>query len=437
MNILVIGSGGREHALAWKIRQSPLTTRLYCAPGNAGIEEMAEPVPIAATDLDGLLNFAVRNEIDLTVVGPEQPLTQGIVDVFEARGLEIFGPSKAAAKIEGSKVFAKQFMRKYNIPTAEFRTFNVAARFDAERFISETPEPIVIKADGLAAGKGVAVCETKEQALEVLRKMMTERVFGDAGLTVVIEEFLVGEEATVLAIADGKDSVTLTAAQDHKRIFDNDMGKNTGGMGSYAPAPVIDDELLERVKRTIIRPTLLGMAQEGAPYHGCLYIGLMITETGPKVVEFNCRFGDPETQVVLPLLDYDLVQLMLDAAHGNLGSTKIKLKNQTAVCVVIGSAGYPDEYETGKEIFGLEAAAGRRDVMVFHAGTRREKEKILTSGGRVLGVTAIGGKDDLEGTIDGAYRVVQKLTFDNMYYRSDIGRKGVERLRKLGALEPK
>ena len=431
MKILVIGSGGREHALVWKIRQSPLVSKIYCAPGNAGIAELAETVPINITDIDGLLKFASANSIDLTVVGSEQPLVQGIVDTFEAHGLFVFGPSRNAAMLEGSKVFAKQFMNKYNIPTAEFRAFNVNERFDAERFINESPVPFVVKADGLAAGKGVTVCESKEQALEVVRSMMETKTFGEAGLNIVIEEFLVGEEASVFAVTDGKDFVVLPSAQDHKRILDNDQGKNTGGMGAYAPAPVIGDELLENIKGNIVRPTLAGMANEGMPYRGCLYAGLMITETGPKVVEFNCRFGDPEAQVVLPLLENDLVQLMLDAVHGNLAASKIKTKSQSAVCVVVASGGYPDRYETGKPVFGLEAAASQERVFIFHAGTKLEKGKIVTSGGRVLGVTALGPRDDLEGTIDTAYRTIGKITFDNMYYRSDIGKKGVMRMKQL------
>jgi phosphoribosylamine--glycine ligase len=431
MKILVIGSGGREHALVWKIRQSPLVSKIYCAPGNAGIGELAEIVPINITDIDGLLKFASANNIDLTVVGPEQPLVHGVVDTFEAHGLFIFGPSQAAAMLEGSKVFAKQFMKKYNIPTAEFRAFNVSQRFDAERFINETPVPFVVKADGLAAGKGVTVCETKEEALEVVRSMMETKAFGEAGLNIVIEEFLVGEEASVFAVTDGKDFVTLASAQDHKRILDNDLGKNTGGMGAYAPAPIIGDELLEKIKRNIIRPTLSGMANEGMPYRGCLYVGLMITETGPKVVEFNCRFGDPETQVVLPLLDYDFVRLMLDAVHGNLATSKIRGTGQSAVCVVVASGGYPDKYEIGKPIIGLESTASLENVLIFHAGTKHEKGKIVTSGGRVLGVTALGPKGDLEVTIDAAYRTVGKITFDNMYYRSDIGKKGVMRMKQL------
>jgi phosphoribosylamine--glycine ligase len=430
MKILVVGSGGREHTLVWKIRQSPLVTELYCAPGNAGIAAIAEIVPIKSSDLNGLLLFAKTSKIDLTVVGPEQPLTQGIVDLFESNGLRIFGPSKAAAELEGSKVFAKQFMKMYNIPTAVFRSFNAVQRFDAERYINEIPVPIVIKADGLAAGKGVAVCDDKEQALEVLDMMFGQKVFGEAGLNIVVEEFLVGEEASVFAISDGKDFVILSPAQDHKRILDGDKGKNTGGMGAYAPAPIVTEDILNRIKRDIIRPTLLGLAKEGRPYRGCLYIGLMITETGPKVIEYNCRLGDPETQVVLPLIENDLVQLMLDAVDNKLSKAKIKFKDQSAVCVVIASGGYPDSYEIDKQIFGLEVATSEKDVVVFHAGTKYNKDVIVTSGGRVLGVTAIGEQLNIEGTIDKAYRAVEKITFDGAYYRSDIGKKGIERLKQ-------
>ncbi len=431
MNVLVIGSGGREHAIAWKIRQSPHVSKLYCAPGNAGIGEIAELAPFKANDVQGLLKFAIDQKIDLTIVGPEQPLTEGIVDTFRAQGLKIFGPAKVAAMLEGSKAFAKDFMRRHNIPTAEYHSFTLDHRYDAERYINENPVPIVLKADGLAAGKGVTVCETKEQALEVLDMMMGQKAFGEAGLKVVIEEFLVGEEVSVFAITDGNDFVVLSSAQDHKRIFDNDLGKNTGGMGAYSPAPVLTEELMEKVKRNIIRPTIQGMKKDGCPYTGCLYVGLMITETGPKVIEYNCRFGDPETQVLLPLLENDFVDVALASVDGTLGKMKIRNKNQSAVCVVIASGGYPDHYETGKQIVGLDAAKLVDDeVMIFHAGTAKEKNGIITSGGRVLAVTALGPKLDLEQTIDKAYRAVEKITFDGAYYRSDIGKKGVLRLRQ-------
>jgi phosphoribosylamine--glycine ligase len=426
MKILVIGSGGREHALVWKLGQSPRVDKIYCAPGNAGTGQLAESVPLSSGDLNGLLAFAQEASIDLTVVGPEQPLTLGIVDAFRAAGLKIFGPTKAAAELEGSKVFAKAFMKRHGIPTAEFRSFDYQDRFEAERYISEIPVPIVLKADGLAAGKGVTVCETKDRALEVLDALMGQKVFGEAGTRVVIEEFLVGEEASIFAVTDGREYVTLAPAQDHKRILDNDMGKNTGGMGAYAPAPVVTEDILENVKRTIIRPTLLGMTQEGRPYSGCLYVGLMITEVGPKVIEYNCRFGDPESQVVLPLVDGDLLELMLASVDGTLKSTMAQRKQQTAVCVVVASRGYPDSFDVGKPIVGLEKAV-QPDVMVFHAGTRQTGTDIVTSGGRVLGVTALGPGDDLEATVDKAYSCLGQITFDGAYYRSDIGKKGIAR----------
>ncbi len=431
MNILVIGSGGREHALVWKLRQSPTVEALYCAPGNAGIAESAELVSLKPTDLEGLLRFAKQNKIDLTVVGPEQPLVLGIVDLFRNNGLKIFGPSKAAAALEGSKVFAKEFMAKHKIPTARFKSFSKEAQFDAERFIHELATPIVVKADGLAAGKGVLICNTKEIAIEALHDLMVKKTFGSAGEKVVIEEYLVGEEASVFAITDGEKFVTLAPAQDHKRILDNDQGKNTGGMGAYAPAPLVDEKLMRRVVREIITPTLKGMKSEGMPYQGCLYCGLMVTETGPKVIEYNCRFGDPEAQVVIPLIDGDLAQLLVSVAEGKLNADAAKQHPASAVCVVMASRGYPDDYETGKEIRGLDAIKPEEGVVVFHAGTRAEGKKILTSGGRVLGVTAVGYDHDLHDTIQSAYRAVNKIAFDGAYYRSDIGKKGFKKLHGL------
>ena len=429
MNVLIIGSGGREHALAWKIRQSPLVESLFCLPGNPGTSKIAVNVPRDQTDFGGIAGLVREQKIDLTVVGPERPLTDGIVDYFEMQGLKIFGPSKAAAALEGSKVFAKQFMKTHGIPTAEYRSFTVEERYDAERYINEIPTPIVVKADGLAAGKGVTVCETKEHALDALSLIFGEKKFGDAGNGVVIEEFLVGEEASVFGITDGKEFAMLTPAQDHKRILDNDMGKNTGGMGAYAPAPVVSPELLETIRHTIIAPTLRGMAQEGHPYKGCLYVGLMITQTGPKVIEFNCRFGDPETQVVVPLIDEDLVPLLFSSVEGGMKRT-ISARSATAVCVVVASGGYPDAYKTGKPILGLDEAESIGNVVLFHAGTTLRDGTLETSGGRVLGVTAFGAPDDLEGTIDTAYRAVEKIRFDGMYYRSDIGKKGLRHMQQ-------
>jgi len=431
MNVLVVGSGGREHALVWKLRQSSLVNKLYCAPGNAGIALHAEQVPLKVTDIEGLLRFAKDNEVDLTVVGPEQPLVLGIADEFEREDLRIFGPTSAAASLEGSKAFAKEFMMRHGVPTARFRSFGPNEQHEAERFITESQAPIVIKADGLAAGKGVMVCGSTEAALLALHEVLVKRLFGSAGDRVVVEEFLEGEEASVFAITDGDRFVTLASAQDHKRILDGDEGKNTGGMGAYAPAPLITKELHMRIVEEIITPTLKGMRQEGTPYRGCLYCGLMITEAGPKVIEFNSRFGDPESQVVVPLIDGDFAQLLLSAAEGRLDSSLLKQHPASAVCVVMASRGYPDDYETGKEIQGLDSTRPEEGIVVFHAGTRYDGEKIVTSGGRVLGVTAIGYGDDLRGTIASAYRAVGKIAFDGAYYRSDIGQKGLRRLSQV------
>ncbi|MBI3194310.1 MAG: phosphoribosylamine--glycine ligase, partial [Ignavibacteriae bacterium] len=389
MNILVIGSGGREHALVWKLIQSKKVEKLFCAPGNPGIAELAECVPIKANNIEALKKFALEQKIDLTVVGPEQPLVDGIVDEFESADLKIFGPSKAAARLEGSKIFAKQFMKRHNIPTAKFETFANQQLTEAKEFLSHCSFPIVIKADGLAAGKGVAICVTQNEANEILHQYFEEKVFDDAGSRIVIEEFMEGEEASIFALTDGKIFITLSPAQDHKRVYDNDEGKNTGGMGAYAPASIVTSEILERVIKEIIKPTLDGMSTRGHPYKGCLYVGLMLTNGGPKVVEYNCRFGDPETQVILPLLDEDLAELMLEVAEGKLNRTEIKLKNQSSVCVVLASGGYPDAYQTGKEIFGLQETSNTSDVLTFQAGTKTRNEKLETAGGRVLGVTAL------------------------------------------------
>lgn len=433
MNILVVGAGGREHALVWKLKQSPLVRKIYSAPGNAGIGSIAELVAIKTSDARELLGFAQRASIDLTVVGPEQPLTEGIVDLFMKHEMRIFGPTKTAATLEGSKTFAKQFMKKHDIPTAEWRSFDLSERYEARRYLAEQPVPIVIKADGLAAGKGAVVCETQDQAFAVLDMMMEKKIFGRAGERVVIEEFMVGEEASVFALTDGETFVTLPSAQDHKRILDGDQGKNTGGMGSYAPAPLVTSDLMDRIERTIVKPTILGMSEEKRTYRGCLYCGLMITETGPKVVEFNCRFGDPEAQVVLPLLDFDLVEVMIAVSDGKLSPDRVRFHDAAAVCIVVASGGYPDSYETRKPIFGLDSVVEEDGTVVFHGGTTVEKDTVVTSGGRVLGVTALGYKDDLEGAAAQAYRAVEKITFDGAYYRSDIGRKGIERLKSIRA----
>ena len=399
MNVLVIGSGGREHAIVWKVKQSPLVTKIYCAPGNAGIAELAECVPVKSDDLNGLLQFAKAHHIDLTIVGNESPLVLGIVDLFEQNGLTIFGPSKAAAQVEGSKMFLKHFLKRNSIPTAGYATFNQSEFEQAKRYILGSSAPYVIKTDGLAAGKGVAICSSSDEAVTVLKEYFEEKVFGEAGSNIVIEEFMTGEEASVFAMCDGERYVLLSTAQDHKRIGDGDTGKNTGGMGAYAPAPVVTPEILSLVEETIIKPTLAGMKKEGYPYKGCLYVGLMITPNGPKVVEYNCRLGDPETQVLMPLIESDAYGLFHACAAGTLVSYELKLKNSSAVCIVMASNGYPDEYRTGSVIEGLNNTAP--NTTVFHAGTKRTNGAIVTAGGRVLGVTAVG--EGLERTIERAY----------------------------------
>ena len=425
MNILVIGSGGREHAIVWKLRQSPNVHSLYCAPGNAGIAQLAQLVSLKPSDKQGLMRFVKENKIDLTVVGSEQPLVEGIVDEFEANGLKIFGPSKAAAALEGSKIFAKDFMAKHGIPTANYRSFGPGELHLAEAFAGTLSLPVVVKADGLAAGKGVLICGTRQEAVLALRDMMLNKTFGTAGDKVVIEEYLTGEEASVFAVSDGERYATLASAQDHKRILDNDQGKNTGGMGAYAPAPIVTPEVLQRVKEEVIEPVLNGMKAAGTPYLGCLYCGLMISDGRPKVIEFNCRFGDPETQVVVPLIEGDLAEILLSVAERRLDPATVGQHPASAVCVVMASRGYPDDYQTGKPIHGLDSIKLDEGMVVFHAGTRSDGENIVTSGGRVLGVTAVGYEHELKSTIDAAYRGVAAITFDGAYYRSDIGLKAL------------
>ncbi|HUN65365.1 MAG TPA: phosphoribosylamine--glycine ligase [Bacteroidota bacterium] len=428
MNVLIIGGGGREHALAWKAAQSPLVEHLYCAPGNPGIGAVAECVAIGPADLPALASFARGHRVGLTIVGPEQPLAAGIADLFEAEGLPVFGPTRAAARLETSKIFAKEFMQRNGIPTAPFRTFAASERQEAERWIAGLRFPAVLKADGLAAGKGVVVCESRGQAMETLGAMFDRRQFGEAGLRLVVEEFLEGEEASVFAICDGGNFVLLPPAQDHKRIFDGDKGKNTGGMGAFAPSPSVTPAVMHAVAERIIRPTLDGMRREGTPYKGCLYIGLMLTAGGPQVIEYNCRFGDPETQAVMPLLGSDLVALALAAAVGKLPAAA-EILPLSAVCVVVASGGYPDAYETGKPIAGLERLPEDEDILVFHAGTSIDPAtgSIVTAGGRVLGVTALGPVGDLASAVGRAYRAVEGIHFERAYYRKDIGRRGIQK----------
>lgn len=420
MNILIIGSGGREHTLAWKITQSPLVKKIYCAPGNGGIRQYAECVSISDTEIDRLVKFADEKQIDLTVVGPEAPLALGIVDAFQSQGLKIFGPSHNAAELESSKSFAKYVMEKYKIPTASFQTFDDYDRANA--YLDDVEIPIVIKADGLAAGKGALVCFSREEAYEALDKIMLKRSFGDAGNKVVIEEYLRGQEASVLAFTDGVYILPLAPAQDHKAIFDGDQGPNTGGMGAYAPARLINEKMLGAIHQKILAPTIKAMAIEGRPYRGVLYAGLMLTKQGPKVVEFNCRFGDPETQVILPLVKNDIVPLMLACCDGKIDAMVIEKNDKFAVCVIMASGGYPGTYEKGKPILGLDRPFDD-DVLIFHSGTIFDKGKHFTNGGRVLGVTALGS--EIDDTIQRAYRAVGKITFDGAYYRKDIGYKAL------------
>ena len=424
MQVLVIGSGGREHALAWKATQSASVEKVYCVPGNPGIAQIAECVPMDIADNDALVAFALENKIDLTIVGPEVPLANGVVDAFRAKGLAIFGPTQAAAQIEGSKSFAKDLMKKYGIPTAAFEVFTEAEA--AKAYIVEQGAPIVIKADGLAAGKGVVVAMTLDEALEAVDMMMCDQAFGSAGCQVVVEEFLTGEEASILTFCDGTTIVPMISSQDHKRAYDNDEGPNTGGMGTYAPAPVVTADVLARVQKEILEPTVAAMKAEGIPYTGCLYAGLMITENGPKVIEFNARFGDPETQVVLPLLDSDMAEIMMACVNGNLADLDIQWKDGAAVCVVMAAGGYPQSYRKGDVISGLDKAA-QLGATVFHAGTATKDGNIVTNGGRVLGVTAIG--TDVQKAVDNAYAAVKSIHFDDVHYRNDIAYRAIARLK--------
>jgi len=418
VKILVVGGGGREHALVWKISQSPLVDKIYCAPGNAGISRLAECVEIDPEDIQSLVNFAEKESIDLTVVGPEAPLVMGIVDEFEDRGLKIFGPREKAAQIEGSKVFAKRLMEKYDIPTASYRVFDDAAA--AKDYLKDFAGPVVVKAEGLAAGKGVVVARNGREAEEAVDKIMVDRAFGEAGNRVVIEEYLEGREVSILAFTDGNTVIPMVSAQDHKRVFDNDEGPNTGGMGAFSPSPVYTQELGELVERAILKKAVEALNKKGIKYKGVLYAGLMITERGPKVLEFNARFGDPETQVVLPRLKTDLVKVMLDVVEEKLEKTKLEWSSEAAVCVIIASGGYPIKYEKGWVISGLDEAEKIDNVMVFHAGTRLKQGKTVTDGGRVLGVTALG--NDVRSAAQKAYMGVEKLNFKFMHYRKDIGK---------------
>jgi phosphoribosylamine--glycine ligase len=431
MRILVIGSGGREHALVWKIAQSKLADKIFCAPGNGGISDLAECIDIKAEDMQSLLEFARKEKIDLTVVGPEAPLVLGIVDEFANHQQKIFGPTKKAAQLEASKVFAKQLMAKYNVPSADFRIFDNA--IEAKDYIEQIGAPCVVKADGLAQGKGVIVAKTVDEAEESINSIMERRIFGDAGNKVIIEDCLEGEEASILAFTDSKEVIPLASSQDHKRIFDEDKGPNTGGMGAYSPAPVVTPEIFKEILEKIIYRTIDGLSREGIDYRGVLYAGIMITNQGPKVLEFNVRFGDPETQAILPRLKSDLLEVILATSDAKLNKIKkaggLTWDSRACVCVVCSQGGYPGNYEKGKEIFGLEEVKAMKDVIVFHSGTqelrnpRTQEPKIVTSGGRVLGVTGLG--NTIKEAIQNTYKAVEKIHFEEMHYRRDIGVKAL------------
>lgn len=424
MKILVIGNGGREHALCWKIKQSPLVSAVYCAPGNAGISKHAKCVDIKTSDIEGLIRFARAEEIDLTVVGPELPLALGITDRFHEKKLRIFGPTKAAAEIESSKVFAKNLMRKYKIPTAFFSTFYDFE--DAVRWVREVKPPLVVKADGLAAGKGVVICRTEKEAIETLDAMMRAKIFGDAGDRVVVEEFIKGEEASFLAFTDGETILPLESCQDHKALLDDDQGPNTGGMGAYSPAPVITSEVREKIINRIVIPAVKALKEEDRIYKGILYAGLMIIDSEPVVLEFNCRFGDPEAQPLMVRMKSDIVPILNAVVDERLAEKTIDWRDEASVCIVMTSNGYPGDYKKGIEIKGLEDVEDMNGVFVFHSGTEFKDGRIITNGGRVLGVTALGRT--IPNTIDLAYEAVEKIDCESLYYRTDIGKKALKYL---------
>ena len=417
MRVLVIGGGGREHALAWKIAQSPLVKKVFCAPGNAGTANVAENIDIPSDNVDALLQFATVTGIGLTIVGPEQPLVKGLVDSFEESGLRVFGPSQRAAEIEGSKVFCKDLMKKYGIPTARYESFDSP---DQVKLFTKEDEPVVVKASGLAAGKGVILCSNAEEARSAVQSIMQEKAFGNAGDQVVVEEFLTGQEVSLLAFTDGKTVLPLDSAQDHKAAFDGDKGPNTGGMGAYSPVLVFTEELKQQVIDEIMIPTVRAMAKEGRYYRGILYAGLMLTESGPKVLEFNARFGDPETQPIMMRIKNDIVPIFEACIDGTLAKQSLQWRQEPTICVVMAAKGYPSSYEKGKEISGLNSDENRQAV-VFHAGTKLENGKVLTNGGRVLGVTALGS--DINQAIKNAYSAVDKIKWDGVHYRKDIGNK--------------
>lgn len=423
--VLVIGGGGREHALVWKIRHSPLVSRLYCAPGNAGIGEIAECVALKPEDIDGLVQFAEQEAIELTVVGPELPLSLGIVDRFEAEGLRIFGPNRQAAQLEASKAFTRKLLQEHQVPSPDFAIFTEPDQAHAyvNQSVNQGERALVVKADGLAAGKGVLICSTTQDAHNAIDTIMAERAFGEAGKRIVIEEFLEGEEASFLAFTDGASVLPLASSQDHKRIFDGNQGPNTGGMGAYSPAPVVTSALTERIVTDILRPTLQGLKQRGIVYTGILYAGLMITSTGPKLIEFNVRFGDPECQPLMLRLQSDLVAVIDAAIDGRLSELQLTWDERSAVCVVLAAEGYPGRYEKGRPISGLDALRDWSEGVVFHAGTGKDNGSVTTQGGRVLGVTGLG--TDLPAALRNTYHAVEQISWPGMHYRRDIGQRAV------------
>lgn len=415
MKLLVVGGGGREHAIIKKLKENRSITEIYALPGNGGIAKDAICVNVGAKDIDGIVNFAVENKIDYAVVAPDDPLVLGAVDRLTAAGIPCFGPTKAAAAIEGSKVFSKDLMKKYNIPTAKYEVFDDPEK--AIEYIETAPIPTVIKADGLALGKGVVIAQSREEAKDAIRSMMVDKKFGESGNHIVIEEFLTGPEVSVLSFTDGETVVPMISSQDHKRALDNDKGLNTGGMGTVAPNPYYTKDIEKICMETIFLPTIRAMKAEGRPFKGCLYFGLMLTENGPKVIEYNCRFGDPETQVVLPLLESDLLTVMMAVTDGKLDNTEVRFSGKNACCVIMASSGYPEKYESGFEITMPD------DDQIYVAGAKIENGKLITSGGRVLGVTAV--EDTLEKAIGSAYKKVEKISFKNEYYRKDIGQRAL------------
>lgn len=419
MKVLVVGGGGREHTIVWKLAQSPKITKLYCAPGNGGISGIAECVPIKAMDLDGIVTFSKENKVDMVVVAPDDPLAAGLVDKLTEAGIRAFGPVKAAAIIEGSKAFSKDLMKKYNIPTAGYTVFDNCS--EALQYLDTSSAPIVVKADGLALGKGVIIAQTIQEAKDAVNGMMKDKVFGDAGSRIVIEEFIQGPEVSILAFTDGNTIVPMVSSQDHKRAFDNDQGPNTGGMGTFSPSPLYDKKLADYCMKEVFMPTVEAMNKEGRKFKGVLYFGLMITKDGPKVLEYNARFGDPETQVVLPRLKTDLLEIFEAIIDEKLSEINIDWDDNSAVCVIAASGGYPGKYATGIEINGIDKAEENNETIVFHAGTSCKDGKYYTAGGRVLGVTAV--ESTMDKAIEKAYAGISKIQFEGMHYRKDIGRK--------------